>query len=368
MEISYLRSSSINNWYYCQLQYYITYVLGHSSKPNKKTVQGSITHKVLECLAMLKLEHQNTKQDEVTINDPVIGKFTTSWSKLMIPSQINELEAKAINKTRINKYVYKSKADVGAGQVYFGKEVIKEIVDIAYAWYKNKYSDFDWQKVDYTNVSNWVNMVLEYQDGEFDPRKCNILQPEGDFSIEIDEPWAELENGKRVSIKGTIDLITDVGDGYYEICDYKSGQRLDWATGKEKDLEYLKNDKQLLLYYYAASKKFPHAKGIFLTIFFIRDGGPFTLCFTPNDLPRVTAMLQKTYESIKSCEKPEMLDKTQRDFRCNKLCDYYKTVESNGKNLCRNVYNSIRENGLEETTKEFIKEGHKIDFYQAPGE
>lgn len=329
---------------------------------------GSITHKVLECLALLKLEYQNTKNNEITITDGVIGKYTTFFDKLMEISQISQIEADSMNKTRINKYIYKSKADVSAGQVYYGRPIVKEITDLVFAWYKNKYSDFDWQRADYTNVTNWVNMALEYHNGEFDPRKRNILQPEGDFSIEIDENWAKLEDGKKVTIKGTIDLITDIGDDYLEIIDWKTGQRLDWATGKEKDLEYLKKDKQLLLYYYAATKKFPNAKGIFLSIFFIRDGGPFSICFTPKDLPKAVKMLQETYESIKSCTSPKMLDPTQRDFRCNKLCDYYKTLLPNGKNLCRNVHNSLRDNGLDKTTETYKKDGHDINFYQAPGE
>ena len=36
MIVTYIRSSSYNNYAYCQMQYFITYVLGYQSKSGKK--------------------------------------------------------------------------------------------------------------------------------------------------------------------------------------------------------------------------------------------------------------------------------------------------------------------------------------------
>jgi len=54
MLITYIRSSSYNNYSYCQMQYFITYVLGHTPISGKKADLGTIVHKVMEVLAKLK--------------------------------------------------------------------------------------------------------------------------------------------------------------------------------------------------------------------------------------------------------------------------------------------------------------------------
>ena len=54
MLVTYVRSSSYNNYSYCQMQYFITYVLGHQSDSGKKADMGTMAHKVMEILAGLK--------------------------------------------------------------------------------------------------------------------------------------------------------------------------------------------------------------------------------------------------------------------------------------------------------------------------
>ena len=68
MIVTYIRSSSYNNYDYCQLQYFITYVLGHRSTSGKKAQLGTIVHKVMECLAVCKkrLQGRQTKTMKVT--------------------------------------------------------------------------------------------------------------------------------------------------------------------------------------------------------------------------------------------------------------------------------------------------------------
>ena len=74
MIVTYIRSSSYNNYDYCQLQYFITYVLGHRSTSGKKAQLGTIVHKVMECLAVCKkrLQGRKTKTMKVTDNATTI--------------------------------------------------------------------------------------------------------------------------------------------------------------------------------------------------------------------------------------------------------------------------------------------------------
>ena len=51
MLVTYIRSSSYNNFEYCQMQYFMTYVLGHQTVSGKKAQLGTVVHKVMEDLA-----------------------------------------------------------------------------------------------------------------------------------------------------------------------------------------------------------------------------------------------------------------------------------------------------------------------------
>ena len=112
-----------------------------------------------------------------------------------------------------------------------------------------------------------------------------------------------LPNGEeftgRLAIKGTIDLVTEVDDGVIEVVDWKTGQRKDWATGEQKDYEKLSKDPQLLLYYYAISKLFPQYEQAIMSIFYIRDGGPFSLCFDESDQEYFLDKLKLTKHIVK---------------------------------------------------------------------
>ena len=45
MIVTYIRSSSYNNYDFCQMQYFLTYVLGYRSDSNKKADLGTMAHK-----------------------------------------------------------------------------------------------------------------------------------------------------------------------------------------------------------------------------------------------------------------------------------------------------------------------------------
>ena len=77
MLVTYLRSSSYNQYDYCQMSYFLTYVLGFQSDSGKKAELGTIVHKTLEVLAALKKATQELKprQKYLEIEDDAIGKY-----------------------------------------------------------------------------------------------------------------------------------------------------------------------------------------------------------------------------------------------------------------------------------------------------
>ena len=85
MIVTYVRSSSYNNYDYCQMQYFITYALGHRSISGKKAQLGTIVHKVMECLAACKKELQDTgKKTKLSITDDALGEINFTQKKVLM--------------------------------------------------------------------------------------------------------------------------------------------------------------------------------------------------------------------------------------------------------------------------------------------
>lgn len=339
MIVTYIRSSSYNNYAYCQMQYFITYVLGHQSDSGKKAELGTIVHKVMEVLAKLKkFAQDNPKKLKLCIQDEAVSEINIKKSELYTAKFIDELLQKSYN-------FYTSES-------------------------KNSFS-----KADQNYCLKLVWDTLSYNDGQFDPRYRKIVAAEPHFDIPIDEDWAFYEyevNGKMIkgqlAIKGTIDLVTETSEGIIEVIDWKTGRRLDWATGEEKTYEKLCSDPQLLLYNYAISKLFPDYKQSIMSIFFIKDGGPFSMCFDESDQKRFLKMLKAKFEDIKNNQKPQPISPNRENWKCTKLCHYCKTNwPGTDQNMCIYIENSLKSNGMEQTIKDCSKQGFDIGYYSAPG-
>ena len=92
MLITYVRSSSYNNYDSCQMQYFITYVLGHQSDSGKKAELGTIVHKVMEVLAGLKkFQQDNKRRKYLEIVDDAVGKVRAHKDKLLTDELVEEL-------------------------------------------------------------------------------------------------------------------------------------------------------------------------------------------------------------------------------------------------------------------------------------
>jgi hypothetical protein len=343
--ITYFRSSSYNTHNMCEQQYYIEYVLGWRGPSNKKADKGTITHKVLEILADIKKAQQDKKQ---IINDDIV---------------------KEIN---INNYD------------------LDYIIEVVYNYYTTQFAHHKWEPIDFKDCKNWVYKAINFNNGMFDPRNRIILCPEQHFDITIDKPWAEysydLPEGKidgKLGLKGTIDLVTKIDDNTIEVVDWKTGKRLDWASGQEKTHSKLQNDPQLMIYHYAISHLFPEYDYIIVTIYFINDGGPFSILFDKKDLIETEHMIRKKFETIKRTKRPKL----HRTWMCNKLCHFGKTTFENHDTIlpiieyrdnqtcsqgsimtkCEQIKHDIEVKGINAVTQEYKNPSHSIAKYKAPG-
>lgn len=329
----------------CEQQYFLEYVLGWRGPSNKKADKGTITHKVLEILALIKKAAQE-------------------------------------NNTRF--------IDDCIGEVNIANYCLDTIIEKVYYYYTNQFNHHDWSAKDFNDCRDWSYKAINCNNGMFDPRNRNIINCEQHFDILIDKPWADYsyqtDNGElsgKLGLKGTIDLITEIDNNTLEVVDWKTGRRLDWGTGQEKTHAKLQQDPQLMIYHYAVSKLFPKYDYVIITIYFINDGGPFSILFDKNHLDTTENMLRKKFDIIKKTKKPK-LNKT---WMCNKLCHFGKTTFENNKNIlpileyrdnqvsskqsymtkCEQIKYEIETKGINQVTSEYKNPSHSFAKYKAPG-
>lgn len=340
MIVTYLRSSSYNNYAYCEMQYFITYVLGYQSLSGKKADLGTIVHKVMEALASLKKELQNnTLAKNITIIDDALGEISVTKTSL-----------------------YKD-------------AIIKTLLDKSFEYYSNRSPHNTFSKADKQNCLSMCFDTIQFNSGQFDPRNRHIVAAEPHFDILIEEEWAKYQyeiDGKvingQLAIKGTIDLVTEIDENTMEIVDYKTGRRLDWATGEEKTYAKLNTDPQLLLYNYAISKLFPQYRQAIMSIFFIKDGGPFSMCFDRSDHDKFLEMLRVRFQEIQANNAPKPISNDRSSWKCTKLCHFCKNnwPETN-QSMCVYIDSYIQKHGINKTITDCKREGFDIGFYEAPG-
>ncbi len=348
--VLYFRSSSINDARFCMQKYYIRYVLGHTEKKAfKATEKGTIVHKALEIRANLKKALQDGND---CYNDSLIGQVCKDYD---LDQQIEIIYNKNLLQTKASN--------------------VKP-----------------WEPKDLRDCKKLVHKVIDNQ--MFDPMNQEIIQAEMHFDFLLDRDWSHYEydlDGEKIKgilgLKGTIDLIVKADDDVYEIIDYKTGDRKDLATDKEKTQESIQKDIQLRLYHLAAKHTFPHIKNFLVTIYYIKDGGPYTITFDDSDLEETENMIKYYFESIKSMNKPTFLYHTrpEQSWKCSKFCYFGKhsfegtniepiiqTYEKSphcGKNMsmCEQVKYYTIKNGIDWVTKNMQADNHDMTNYKSPG-
>ena len=348
MLATYFRSSSYNRYDFCPHAYFMEYNLGWNGRSGKAAVKGTTVHKVLEIMAMIKKAQQNGKK---SVGD-VIGRVKEDYD-------------------------------------------LDKLIEKCYKYYTENEAHIKWVNADYKDVNKWTHMALELNNGQYDPREREIWDSEPFFDFIIDQPWSSYsyQVGKEIiegqlSIKGTIDLILKVDDNTLEICDWKTGQkRTDWATGKEKNYDDFMKDFQLRLYHYAAHLLYPEFENIIVTICYVRAGGPFTLCFSKDDLKDTEEMIKKRFEQIKKCKKPfRIITDKQQNWKCKYLCDSGKTTFE-GTHIapmqefrrgqktrygdimskCEQVHFELERKGMESVLEFYTEKDFSIGYYHDPG-
>ena len=332
MIVTYLRSSSYTTEDWCQQKYFLSYVVGFEELSNQKADKGTIVHKALELLALCKVAEQNKQRD---FTDDQLGYF-----------EVDEID-------------------------------LESAVSLSFDYYSQKATHHFWCKQDYLDCLHWTRKAVSYKDGMFDPRMRNIINPEIHFDFEIKQDWAKYDfvdpsDGTPLSgylrMRGTVDLVTEVDDGIIEMIDWKTGRRLNWATGEVKDFDKLRQDPQLRIYHYAMSQMFPKHSDFLITIFFINDGGAFTIPFYQEDLKKTERMIQKKFHKICNISQPKL----SPSWKCSKLCHFGKNnyIDSNGDDtgltICEFMKKQTRKHGMDHVIRTF-GEHKSYGTYRAPG-
>ena len=310
MIITYLRSSSFNTYDWCEHKYFIEYVLGYQSPPNKKADMGNVVHKVMELFALYKLA-LDSNLNYVQSHD--FGKLDSDW--------------------------------------FTDSQRLTDLTRLAYTLYlpDDKYSELD-------TCVEWSKKIL---DSAYNPTKLNIVEPEKFFDINIEKEWAkyayrlpneELLEG-YLALKGTIDLVVKINDDTVELCDYKTGSQKNWNTGAKKTYEKLLEDFQIELYYYCASKLYPD-KNVIFTINYINYDGPLSVVFPKEKLGEIEDRLMKVFQSIKHNLRPQLNVRWDK-YRTNcNWCEWNQKIVD-GKTLCKNIKEDVYTIGLSKTMEKW---------------
>lgn len=269
IELDYIRSSMYGTHSICPQKFFLSYILGWQEPSGKGADRGTIFHKVMEILAKIKLARQNNKRK---IYDEIVGKYPTNPQKLDL----------------------------------------NFIIDAVFNYYAKANNHHIWDEEDHKTIIKWVDKAVKFDNGTFDPLNQTIVEAEKHFDLLIEEL-----NGVRLC--GTIDLLVQEKD-ILHIIDYKTGKRVNWATGETKEYEDFLKDFQLNLYHLAIRKLFPELETILITIYYINCGGPYTIALDKSDLPQTIENINKFYNTI-TTEKP----KIRKGFWCG-FCDYSKST------------------------------------------
>ena len=350
MIITYFRSSSFNRWEFCPQLWFIEYVLGWQGKDTRATVKGTVVHKVLELLGRQKLAKQN---DTVYVDDDIIGK---------IP--LNKIDD------------------------------VDYLLEKVFDCYTQNASHIIFTQKDYKEMRVLTYRAIEFNDGMFDPRNKNIIAVEKRFDFEIYEPWAMYDydlNGKKVegflAVKGTIDQISSPAPDTIEITDWKTGKLWNWDKDEPKDHKSFRDDPQLRLYHYAATKLYPEISNFMCTIFYIKKGGPFTICFDAIDLKRTKEIIKQRFEEIKETQIPRL----KRGYKCTKFCDAglttfkgthinpliqneertagSKNISPIGETMCKcdQIKYTLKHRDMDTVLEHLANPEHNINKYSPPG-
>lgn len=306
MKINYLRASTANSFDDCEFRFFLEYCIGFEGAAGEKAAWGSCIHNSSEILSKCRKTGHDKLKDKYTNPDYVM-------------------------------------------RICFNK-------------FKKTYPQFAWSEKDYKFCRAQLQSIL---DSRWNPLKLKILDIEKQFEIEIKKPGCnyeyinemtgETESG-YLKLRGTIDLVTELDEDTIEIIDWKSGQRTNWIGGGPKEYDDFLKDIQLRVYDLATNIIYKKYKYRILTIFFTRDGGPFSVSFSEEDLKNTVDVLRRKFNEVLNTKMPKRLrdDRTRykENFKCRFICMAgEKFKDKDGNLLCDKYYSILKNEGMEKGSK-----------------
>jgi hypothetical protein len=148
--------------------------------------------------------------------------------------------------------------------------------------------------------------------------------------------------------------VIDHGGDVFEVLDFKTGRRNDFATDEEKTLEYLEKDKQLLFYLYALKNLYPE-KDFIMSLFFINSGGIFSVMGTDKMIEVAETTIKKFFRNMQNVDKPPTRhDPSQKSWKCKYCCAFSKPSSfTNGESVCDFLHKEIRKKGMKEAVEKY---------------
>lgn len=371
--------SSMENLDTCELRYFYEYILKYRGEGNVKTVMGSAVHCVAETLGRIKKSIQEDGEHFVEMDD--IGRVEYDPETWLTERTLSDLEVDTVNKNRKNKSIFKDQVKLKYGAVRCGEELVESLIQRAFEHYElerlieeakaaGKKEPFERNYVEFC----W--MLLE----QYDPRFENVVDIEFEFDLPIPHEWAKIENGEYVRLKGFIDLVTEPEPGVLVVTDYKTGARSKFPSFDTKTYADIKKDLQLSMYCHVLQTLFPD-KVIIANLFFIRDGGVFSVTFDADkNAINVNETVEAHLNKIRSCEQPSLLSPVMatasqeeierfeyKDTRngtvssaCMYLCPAFKAKTFGTDCDCKFLNSKIAELGLEEVEKVYSKKNFEV--------
>ena len=279
MKLSKLSASSFKKHCACPHAFFIQQNLKWMFPAGKAADRGTIVHRVLEILAEQKLARQKSQ-----------SFFSTNET-----GEVATAENIPIDQLTQDVYDYQT------------KEVMPH---------------HEWDQKDFNECMLYVNTALSHGEGRFNPLNRKIINTEQYIKIAPQDDWAILPDGKKLNITGFIDLVTDEGNDIIEIIDWKTGRQVDWNTGEELNEETLKNDIQLKMYHYAATRMYGEDKTFLVTIFFLKTKTPITIHFSQEDVEDTKNRIREKMNEILADSFP----RRNITWKCRKFCEYGKNT------------------------------------------
>lgn len=374
-----ISKSSMENHDTCQLKYFYEYILKYRGEGGVKTVIGSAVHCVAETLARIKKNIQEGGANFIVMDD--IGRVQYDPETWLKPRTLDDIEVDTINKNRKNKSTFKDQIILEHGEVRHGEELVDILIERAYEHYelqrlideaKEKGKKDPFQR----NYREFCWMLLE----QYDPRFENVVDVEFKFDLPLPYPWAVGDDGEFIRMLGFIDLITEPEPGVLVVTDYKTGERTKFPGFQQKTYSDIKKDLQLSMYCYVLQTLFPD-KIIIANLFFVRDGGVFSVTFDPNDNAiAVSEILEAHLKKVRECKEPDMLSPVMKtasqhtidgfqfkDTRsgtvnsvCMYLCPAFKSKQFSTDCDCKFLSSKIAELGMDEVERLYSKKNFKV--------